>query len=158
MALVGLSAYHALDLWATRLDRKEQRNAASAVHIGRAMLYRLAVGFVLADYGERSAAWLAAYTGGIGLHFFLSARVHAPDERPSGYQRLALAAAVPVGWALSRGIAHPLNITALLFAAMGGATVIDVLADELARRDKGVPGWFLLGVSSIVVLAFGLRL
>lgn len=157
VALLGLAAYYALDLWATRLDRNGRDGSARAVHLGRSFLYSLAVGFVLADYGERSFVWLVAYTGVVALHFFLSARVSPPNDRPTTCQRVALAAAVVAGWGLSRGIPHPLDLTALLFAAMAGATIIDVLADELPRRDDGEPRWFLLGVGSIVALAFGLR-
>jgi len=153
VALAGLAGFYVVEHGALALDKRKRSHAAAWVQIGGFILYSLAVGFVLADYGERSLIWLMGYTGAIGLHFYMNARSTMTGHEQPVLGKWLMSGAVLTGWAVGCLLPHHYQIANMLFAGMAGAMILSIMTHELPTQDKATPGAFLTGVILVTVLS-----
>lgn len=151
VALAGLVAFYGLERLAReRAARHEGAGAPFWLHLGAFALYNFLIGYLLHAEADGQGLWaLATYTIAMGLHFVVNDRAlyahHGQAYLTRG--RWVLAAAAPLGWGLSRVFEVPEFWTALLFALLAGAVVLNVVKEELPQERTSRFWAFLLGAA-----------
>jgi len=161
VAMVGLVVFYGLELVVQRRgpDRDEAARERSAkavfrLHVGMFALYNTLIGYLLVHRVEQDLRGLLLFGFAYALHFIVNdhglSSHHRERYRRRG--RWVLAGAVVLGWLV--GLATEVSEAAVhvLFALLAGATILNVLKEELPeeRQSRFVP--FLLGAAGYAAL------
>jgi hypothetical protein len=144
LALFGMMAFYGLELLVRRHRRKQGDEESSPgvfwVHMVSFALYNTLIGYLLVHRDEPGGQNLLFFVIAIGMHFIVNdfgLRDHH-HRRYDHIGRWVLAAAVVAGWGL--GLIGSLSkaLTAVFFAVLAGAIILNVLKEELPedRRSR----------------------
>lgn len=150
VALAGLVVFYGLERLAReRAARHERARAPFRLHLAAFALYNFLIGYLIEAEAAAGPAGLALYGLAMGLHFTVNDRAlfahHGQAWLDRG--RWVLAASAPAGWALSLLVAIPEFWTALLFALLAGAIVLNVIKEELPAERASRFWAFALGAA-----------
>jgi hypothetical protein len=163
VALAGFTTFYGLERLADRhgdttVDQAvpapgspTRRSSAGVywLHLGSFMVYNALITYTMTLRLRTGLAFAVLFSVAMGLHFVLTDRglqEHYPRRfRVSG--RLALTAALLLGWALSAAVAPSSTLlVALLTALLGGSVLLNVFKEELPAGRGSSFGWFLTGL------------
>jgi hypothetical protein len=152
-ALSGLIFFYALES-ANRKSRREGDGEKTSILVFwistiAFALFNALLGYALGRQGEVSITELILFTVVIGIHFVVndaaSRRHHKEDYDRIG--RWVLAAAIVLGWSVSRNLALSDLGVNLMFGFLAGGIVLNVLKEELPE-EQGSAFWaFLVGAA-----------
>ena len=154
LVLLGLVVFYGLERWvvhgrsgrgAGRGERKQARPEEDTppgifwLHIGSFALYNVLITYLLVRESELEPGRLATFAVAMGLHYLVNDFGLREHHRHLYHARgrWILAVAAPVGWLI--GVLLPLHVTVTssLFGFLCGATVLNVLKEELpAERES----------------------
>lgn len=129
------------------------------IHIAFFAAYNVLVGYLLVHREEPGAAPLALFAAAIAVHLLVNDRAlalhHGGLYRRRG--RFVLAVAALAGWGAGALVRAPELAVTLPMAAIGGATVLNVMKEELPRERESRFSAFLAGVAlyTALLLAVG---
>ena len=154
VALAGFAAFYGLERLADR--QPDPAGGASTpagvyrLHLGSFLVYNALITYTMALRLRTGIAFAVLFTVAMGLHFVLTDRSleeHYP-RRFAGAGRLALAAALIVGWALAAAFAPTSPVlVAVLTALLGGSILLNVFKEELPSTGRSSYGWFMVGLA-----------
>jgi hypothetical protein len=159
VALVGFLLFYGLERLAQR-HRTRSAGSESAhvfrVHLGSFLLYNAIIGYTLPLDWRTSVPFAVLFTIAIGLHFVLSDRgleEHYGERFARWPPRIALAAAVVVGWGLASLFAPTSAVfVSLLTAFLAGSILLNVFKEEIPSDRASHFGWFVVGTASYALL------
>jgi len=156
MALVGLAAFYGIER-AAKLDGPSRRKDESAepsgpavfwVHIVFFAIYNLLIGFLLVHRDMPGLTELALFTTAMIFHFAVNDHgLH--DHYARRYRsvgRWMLSAAVLLGWLIGALTSISEVGIALMFAFIGGGTILNTLKEELPEERKSNYWAFIAGI------------
>ncbi len=159
VALAGFTAFYGLERLADAHSEDDADAGASAtassagvyaLHLGSYLVYNALITYTMALRLRAGVVFAVLFTIAMGLHFVLTDRglqEHYP-RRFDARGRLALAAALIVGWALAAVFAPTSTVlVALLTALLGGSILLNVFKEEIPSNRSSSFGWFLTGLS-----------
>jgi hypothetical protein len=160
-ALSGLVIFYGVERYA-KTSKKSERSSESEsehksglfwIHIGLFSFYNLIVGYLL-QHEERNIKEFVLYIVAIALHLVVNDYGLA-DHYPKLYRRTgrwALTGSIIVGFGLSIFLDVHETAIFLSFAFIAGATILNVMKEELPEeRDSNFPA-FLVGSSLYLLL------
>jgi hypothetical protein len=164
LALLGLGTFYGLERFALKCGRgrssdgSDDKKAAPTgifwIHIGSFAFYNVLISYLLvreADY-QIGEMWLFAVA--MSLHFLVNDKGlrehHQHVYRHRG--RWILAAATLVGWGIGVFVSVPDAAVAMLFGFLCGATVLNVLKEELPAERESRFWAFALGAVGFTAL------
>lgn len=162
-AMLGLTAFYGLERLARAAVQRAGEPAAVTgsfwLHVASFAGYNGLIGYLLVHCDMPGAGPLALFSIALGLHLLATdygLRSHY-RQRYDRIVRYVLAAAVLAGWGIGLWIELAPTATALLFAVLAGAVVLNVLKEELPaeRESRFVP--FLagaIGYGAVLMAAF----
>lgn len=162
LALAGLTAFYGLERLVLRHrpgpadpDRPQPPpRGVFLIHLGSFGLYNVLVGTLLVHREAPGLASLALYSTAMALHLLVVDRGlaahHGRLYRRAG--RWVLVAALGVGWGLGLAMPVPEAVLAGLFAVLAGATILNVMKEELPENRAARFGPFLAGAAAYAVL------
>ncbi len=164
IALGGLAVFYGLERAAKlagsskRSDKSDSELSSDPslfwVHIGFFAVYNLLIGCLLYHRDTYELAELALFTVAMLFHFAVNDHgLHDHYERQYRLVgRWILSAAVLVGWLI--GVLTPLSefSIAVMFAFIGGGTILNTLKEELPEERKSNYWAFLIGILGYTVL------
>ena len=164
VALFGFTAFYGLERLAdTRREpsfekaARGQRHAAPVygLHLGSFLVYNALITYTMALRLRTGILFAVLFTVAMGLHFVLTDR-GLEEHYPRRFDlrgRLALAAALVVGWALASLFAPTSTVlVALLTALLGGSILLNVFKEEVPSNRRSSFWWFLTGLVFYAVL------
>jgi hypothetical protein len=155
VALTGFTAFYGLERLAARPAppgrSADQHPGAGAywLHLGSFMIYNALITYTMALRLRTGVLFAVLFTIAMGLHFILTDR--GLEERyPQRFRRsgrIALAAALVLGWLLA-AVAAPTStlVVALLTALLGGSILLNVFKEEIPTNRNSSFGWFTIGL------------
>jgi len=165
VALIGLVVFYGLELVVQRRDpdedeasRQRTGQAVFRLHVGMFALYNALIGYLLVHRVDQDLQGLLLFGFAYALHFIvndhgLSSHHHRRYRRRG---RWILAGAVIVGWLI--GLLTSISEVAVhvLFALLAGATILNVLKEELPeeRQSRFLP--FMIGAMAYATLMVAL--
>ena len=157
VALGGLTVFYGLEHYAR--TSPGPATLAFRVHMGAFALYNAVVGALVAEWAQRGLAALVLFACAMGLHFFVNDHSlrERHQERYLRTGRWLLAGSVAAGGIVQALGGVPQTAVHALFAVVAGATILNVLKEELPEeRGSRFPA-FLLGavLYGAVLLAAG---
>jgi hypothetical protein len=167
VALTGFTIFYALERLAARTAPRvlvtaghggtdtsgRDRGSSSAVvyraHLGSFLVYNALITYTMALRLRTGILFAVLFTVAMGLHFVLTDRgleEHYPDRFGRG-GRIALGAALIVGW-MADAVLAPTStlLVALLTALLGGSILLNVFKEEVPSDRRSSFGWFLAGL------------
>jgi hypothetical protein len=119
------------------------------LHLGSFMVYNGLITYTMVLRLRTGLAFAVLFTVAMGLHFVLTDR--GLEERyPRQFTtsgRLALAAALLVGWLFSAILAPSSTlVVALLTALLAGSILLNVFKEEIPSGRRSSFGWFVVGL------------
>lgn len=150
VAMLGLIVFYGLELFVQREgpdrdDRESARRDAAVfrLHLAMFVLYNALIGYLLVHRVEQDVRGLLLFAFAYALHFIVNDHGLSSHHR-TRYRRIGrwlLSAAVLAGWLaglvleVSEGTVH------VLFALLAGATILNVLKEELPedRQSRFLP-------------------
>ena len=164
VALFGFTAFYGLERLAdTRREpsfekaARGQRHAAPiyGLHLGSFLVYNALITYTMALRLRTGILFAVLFTVAMGLHFVLTDR-GLEEHYPRRFDlrgRLALAAALVVGWTLASLFAPTSTVlVALLTAVLGGSILLNVFKEEVPSNRRSSFWWFLTGLVFYAVL------
>ena len=174
VALVGFTVFYALERLAERTaprtlvttghgatrhgapghgDGGPERGPSSGLvygaHLGSFLVYNALITYTMALRLRTGILFAVLFTVAMGLHFVLTDRgleEHYPDRFGRG-GRLALGAALIVGWVADAVFAPTSTLlVALLTALLGGSILLNVFKEEVPSGRRSSFPWFLTGL------------
>ena len=126
-----------------------------ALHLGSFLVYNALITYTMALRLRTGIDFALLFIVAMGLHFVLTDRgleEHYP-RRFNLRGRLALAAALLVGWVIS-AVSAPSStiVVALLTALLGGSVLLNVFKEEIPSDRSSSFSWFLVGLTLYAVL------
>ena len=165
VAMLGLVAFYGLERVVQREgpergDPARDANDAAVfrLHVGMFALYNALIGYLLVHRVEQEARGLLLFAFAYALHFVVNdhglASHHQARYRRVG--RWLLSAAVLVGWLVGLALEVSEAVVHVLFALLAGATILNVLKEELPeeRQSRFLP--FLGGAVGYAALMLAL--
>ena len=178
VALVGLVAFYGLDRHVKVAQRDEadrpqdlpgrpqdaapphadDRSGSGVfwLHLAAFAVYNVLVGYLLPEREGDAEGVFLLYAVAMGLHFFVNDYGLRQDHR-ARYRRAGrwvLAAAVVGGAVLGLVVEVGAVAVALVLALVGGATILNVLKEELPEERQSRFGAFAAGAAAYAALAF----
>lgn len=130
--------------------RRSGNGGVYALHLGSFLVYNALITYTMALRLRTGTAFALLFTVAMGLHFVLTDRglqEHYP-RRFNTRGRLALAAALLLGWVLSAVLAPTSTVlVALLTALLGGSILLNVFKEEIPSNRRSSFAWFLTGLT-----------
>ena len=124
------------------------------LHLAMFALYNALIGYLLVHRVEQDVRGLLLFTFAYALHFVVNDHglSHHYRRRYRRVGRWLLSGAVFVGWLLGLALDVSENAVHVLFALLAGATILNVLKEELPeeRQSRFLP--FLAGASGYAAL------
>jgi hypothetical protein len=163
LALVGVVSFYGLERWVIRsqsgrsghgrgeegevIDSDEAPGGVFWIHVGSFGLYNVLICDLLVREAQFSAFELTIYAVAMGLHFVVNDFGLQAHHRGlyRRYGRWLLAGSAGLGWLTGMLITTPSEVTAALFGLLCGATVLNVLKEELPAERESRFGAFALG-------------
>ena len=167
LALAGVIVFYGMERWVvtrgggrSEMGRGEDHTGEEPsagvfwVHVGSFAVYNALICYLLVREAQYDAAELAIYAVAMGLHFLVN-DFGLRDHHGRLYDRWGrwlLATAAVLGWAV--GWLAPLHpaVTGGLFGFLCGATVLNVLKEELPAERESRFGAFALGAAGFAGL------
>ena len=150
IAMVGLVAFYGLELVVQREgpDRDEQEREANEaavfrLHLGMFTAYNALIGYLLVHRVEQDTRGLLLFAFAYALHFIVNdhglSSHHRTRYRRTG--RWLLSGAVLTGWLVGLAFEVSEAVVHVLFALLAGATILNVLKEELPeeRQSRFLP-------------------
>lgn len=165
VAMLGLVTFYGLERVVqregpAREDSSRDANDAAVfrLHVGMFALYNALIGYLLVHRVEQDARGLLLFAFAYALHFVVNdhglASHHQARYRRVG--RWLLSGAVLVGWLVGLSLEVSETAVHVLFALLAGATILNVLKEELPeeRQSRFLP--FLGGAVGYAALMLAL--
>lgn len=125
------------------------------LHLGSFMVYNALITYTMPLRLRTGILFAVLFTVAMGLHFVLTDRglqEHYP-QRFGRHGRVALAAALLVGWAAAAVFAPgSALLVALLTALLAGSILLNVFKEELPSGRRSSFAWFMIGLVVYAVL------
>ena len=158
VALAGFTVFYGLERLADRTgapaptagDRPgDGPTAVYRLHLASFMVYNALITYTMVLRLRTGVAFAVLFTVAMGLHFVLTDR--GLEERyPRQFSlggRLALAAALIVGWVVSALFApSSALVVALLTALLAGSILLNVFKEEIPSGRRSSFAWFVIGL------------
>lgn len=159
VALAGLVAFFGLERLVVVARHRaggdaEVGNRVFWAHLGAFAAYNFLIGYLLVERAAYGASALALYGVAMGMHF-LTADIGLREHHMGRYDRTGrwiLAAAILAGWGMGQMVDLPPIGIGILFALLAGATILNILKEELPAERQGRFWAFLLGAGGYSVL------
>lgn len=158
VALAGFTAFYGLERLANTQHAEAVESGADAgatsagvytLHLGSFLVYNALITYTMALRLRTGVAFAVLFAVAMGLHFVLTDR-GLEENYPRRFDargRLALAAALVVGWALAAVFAPTSTVlVALLTALLAGSILLNVFKEELPSNRRSSFSWFLIGL------------
>ena len=158
VALVGFLVFYGLERLAERSKDGERSGDGRvfALHLGSFFVYNAVIAYTLPLNWRQSIPFAVLFTIAMGLHFVLSDRgleEHYGERFDRWPPRLALAAALLVGWALAATVAPTSGaVVSALTAFLAGSILLNVFKEELPSARRSHFGWFTVGLAGYALL------
>ena len=161
-ALAGLVAFYGIEGFVSRrTDRgsgSEETGGSSVrvfwLHIAAFAAYNAVIGYFLVQRESGSARSLLLFTIAISMHFIVNdyglRRQHRNRYARAG--RWTLAGGVLGGWALGQVWEMPQLLLSILFGALAGGIVLNVLKEEIPQERQGRFWTFALGAAGYAMV------
>lgn len=164
VALIGFTAFYGLERLADRQGRVAARRSGGRapddrpaaglsgvyrLHLASFMVYNALITYTMVLRLRTGLAFALLFTVAMGLHFVLTDRGLEERYRQqfSVRGRVALAAALLVGWVLSAVFAPSSTlVVALLTALLAGSILLNVFKEEIPAGRRSSFGWFVVGL------------
>ena len=157
LALTGLALFYGVERVTVRSrDERRVREGDDAAGAGAFWLsicsfaaYTGLIGYALEDEADAGSRTLALFAAAMALHFIVNAyglrELHRDAYTRRG--RWLLAAAVLLGWLLSRLVELPETALVAVLAFLAGGVVLNVLKEELPERRRSRFWAFAVGAA-----------
>lgn len=156
LALAGLVIFYGLERYVL-LQRSEDDEVPGGVfwvHIGSFAVYNALITYLLVRESELEPARLGTFALAMGLHYLVNdmgLRAHHP-RLYHRRGRFLLAACAPLGWVV--GVMVPIDVllTSALFGFLCGATLLNVLKEEIPEERESRFWAFVAGAAGYSLL------
>ena len=150
VAMIGLVAFYGLELVVQRegpergsAERDANERAVFRLHVGMFAVYNALIGYLLVHRVEQDVHGLLLFAFAYALHFVVNDHGLSSHHRER-YRRVGrwvLSGAVLIGWLVGVTLEVSETVVHVLFALLAGATILNVLKEELPeeRQSRFLP-------------------